>query len=114
LFNRARVPARAEPQGRTAMPEESYFCPHCNSRIKKSAQAYIMGESMTTKGAHFIALGGMPDSRRCPSCGHDIDYKKMIMGEYDARSGKSSRGGAVRFVVLAGVVALVVYFIWFR
>jgi rubredoxin len=96
------------------MPEESFFCPHCRSRVKKSAQAYIMGESMTTKGAHFIAFGQMPDTMRCPSCGHDIDYKKMIMGEYDARVGGSSRGGAIRFIVLAGLAALVVYFIWFR
>jgi hypothetical protein len=96
------------------MPEESFFCPHCNNRVKKSAQAYIMGESMTTKGAHFIALGGIPDTMRCPSCGHDIDYKKMIMGEYDARPGGSGSGGALRFVILAGLAALVAYFIWFR
>jgi hypothetical protein len=96
------------------MPEESFFCPHCNSRIKKSAQAYIMGESMTTKGAHFIALGGRPETLRCPSCGDEIDAQKMMLGEYDARSGSSNSGGAVGFIVLAGVVALVVYFIWFR
>jgi len=96
------------------MPEESFFCPHCNTRIKKSPQAYIMGESMTTKGAHFIALGRPPDTAPCPSCGGAIDSQKMMMGEYDARSGGSSSVGAVRFVVIAGVVALVVYFIWFR
>jgi hypothetical protein len=97
------------------MPEESFFCPHCNTRIKKSAQAYIMGESMTTKGAHFISLGRPPDTAPCPSCGGAIDSQKMMMGEYDARPGRSSNsGGAVRFIVLAGLVALVVYFIWFR
>jgi hypothetical protein len=97
------------------MPEESFFCPHCNSRIKKRPQAYLMGESMTTKDAHFIALGGIPDTAPCPSCGGEIDSQKMMLGEYDARSGSNSNsGGAVGFIVLAGVVALVVYFIWFR
>jgi hypothetical protein len=36
------------------------------------------------------------------------------MGEYDTRPGGSGSGGAVRFIVLAGLAALVVYFIWFR
>jgi hypothetical protein len=59
------------------MPAETYFCPHCKRQIKKSAQAYIMGESLTTKGAHFVALGGIRDIVPCPSCGGEIDNMTM-------------------------------------
>ncbi len=96
------------------MPAETYFCPHCKRQIKKSAQAYVMGESLTTKGAHFVALGGVRDIVPCPSCGGEIDNMKMMLGEYDARPGGSGGGGRVAFFVIAGLIAIAVYFIWFR
>jgi hypothetical protein len=94
------------------MPEETYYCPHCKKRIKKSMQAYLMGESMTS-GGHFAALGGTPEIVECPNCGGDIDNNKMMLGEYDARSG-SAGGRAFGFIIVAGLIVLAVYFIWFR
>jgi hypothetical protein len=99
------------------MPAETFYCPNCKRQLTKSAQAYVLGESMTTPGAHFIALGSMPDTIKCPGCGGAIDNRKMLMGEYDTRSGKagdSNSGGVVGFLVLAGLIAIAVYFIWFR
>jgi len=96
------------------MPAETFYCPHCKRQLTKSAQAYVMGESMTTPGAHFISLGRMPANMKCPGCGGEIDSKKMMLGEYDRQVGKSDSGGVVGFVVLAGLIAIAVYFVWFR
>ena len=97
------------------MPAETYFCPHCKRRIKKSAQAYLMGESMTIEGAQFVALGGVRDIVPCPSCGGEIDNMKMMRGEYDARPGGSGGGGGrIGYFVIAALIAIAVYFIWFR
>jgi len=95
------------------MPAEAFYCPHCKNRIKKSAQAYVMGESMAS-GGYFVALGGVPDTVRCPSCGGGIYNKKMMMGEYDARSGGAGGSRAFAYIIVAGLIALAVYFIWLR
>ena len=98
------------------MVAETFYCPHCKRQLTKTAQAYVMGEMMTNKDAHFVALGSMPEKSRCPGCGNEFDNRKMLVGEYDAPpgGGGSNSGGAVGFIVLAGIVAVVVYFIWFR
>jgi len=40
--------------------------------------------------------------------------KKMMLGEYDTPSGGAGSGRAFGFIVVAGLIALAVYFIWFR
>jgi hypothetical protein len=107
-------PGGAEQQGRATMVAQTFYCPHCQRQLTKSAQAYVMGESMTTKGSHFVALGGPPKNTNCPGCGGEIDSMKMIMGEYDGKAHDPNTGGVVGFVVLAGLIAIAVYFIWFR
>jgi len=97
------------------MPEESFYCPHCNRHAKKSTQAYLIGESMAVGGT-FVVMGGMPETLRCPGCGGDIDMKKMLQGEYDARSGRAGGDASKTFglIIVAGLIALAAYFIWFR
>ena len=95
------------------MPAETFYCPHCKNQIKKSAQAYVMGESMAS-GGYFVALGGVPDTVRCPNCGGGIDNKKMMLGEYDVRPRGAGGGRAFGFTIAVGLIALACYFIWFR
>ena len=40
--------------------------------------------------------------------------KKMMLGEYDTPLAVLAAGGRFGFIVVAGLIALVVYFIWFR
>jgi hypothetical protein len=67
------------------MPEQTFYCSSCRRQLTKSAQAYVMGESMTTKDTHFVYLGNLPETIPCPGCGAAIDNKKMMLGEYDRR-----------------------------
>jgi len=59
------------------MLEKSYFCPHCDGFIKKTAQQYIAGQS---RGS--VMFG--PDTMACPRCSRPIDLRKVINGDYDA------------------------------
>ena len=91
------------------MPSETFYCPQCSRKLTKSAQAYILGETMTSKDSSFVVLGGMAGTVTCPACGRTIDAKRMIAGEYDhiSRSGNgyiSVVGFAAGFVLV--VVAL--------
>ena len=96
------------------MPEQTFYCPHCKSHLTKSAQAYVMGESMTTEGAVFVHLGSLPETIQCPQCGGAIDNKKMMLGEYDHRAGQAGGSRVLPFILLAAVVAFGVYMIWLR
>jgi rubredoxin len=70
------------------MPSEYFYCPQCRRQLKKSAQAYVLGE-MFSGGGSGIMMGDMPPNVTCPGCGAAIDAEKMIRGEYDgAGAGK--------------------------
>ena len=64
------------------MPSETFYCPHCNRQLTKSAQAYVLGEAIANK-THFIAFGEKPTVVTCPGCGGRIDAMKMVEGAYD-------------------------------
>ena len=97
------------------MPEQTYYCPSCRRRVTKSAHAYVMGESMTTKGAVFVQLGNLPETIPCPGCGAAIDNKKMMLGEYDhLPPGAAAGGGSKGVIIIAILILLAVAFFWFR
>ena len=96
------------------MPEQTFYCPSCRRRVTKSAQAYVMGESMTTKGAVFVQLGNLPETIPCPGCGAAIDNKKMMLGEYDRPPSGAGGGGSKGVIIVAILVLLAVAFFWFR
>jgi hypothetical protein len=89
------------------MPSETFYCPRCKRQLTKSAQAYVLGEMMSTKDARFIQLGGLSDTVTCPGCGASIDARKMIAGEYDSIDGGASG-------CLGVIVAAVAFFIIIR
>jgi uncharacterized protein YlaI len=64
------------------MPLETFYCPHCNRQLTKSAQAYVLGEMLKSKSG-FIGFGELPPTITCPGCHGRIDSMKMIKGEYD-------------------------------
>jgi predicted RNA-binding Zn-ribbon protein involved in translation (DUF1610 family) len=91
------------------MPSETFYCPNCGHQLTKSAQAYVLGEMMSTKDARFLGLGEMADSVTCPNCGASIDAKKMVLGEYDTMSGRTS-GWLGATTGIAAFAAIVFYF----
>ena len=97
------------------MPEQTFYCPSCRRRVTKSAHAYVMGESMTTKGAVFVQLGNLPETIPCPGCGAAIDNKRMMLGEYDQPPpGGTAGGGSKGVIIVAILILLAVAFFWFR
>ena len=96
------------------MPEQTFYCPSCRRRVTKSAHAYVLGESMTTKGAVFVQLGNLPETIPCPGCGAAIDYKKMMLGEYDQPPPGGAAGGSKGVIIVAILILLAVAFFWFR
>lgn len=60
------------------MKSEYFFCPHCRTKLQKSAAAFVMGEAKNA-----IVMGGMASSVTCPACGGAIDSQAMIAGKYD-------------------------------
>ena len=96
------------------MPEQTFYCPSCRRRVTKSAHAYVLGESMTTKGAVFVQLGNLPETIPCPGCGAAIDYKKMMLGEYDRPPSGAGGGGSKGVIIVAILILLAVAFFWFR
>jgi len=80
----------AELQG-ADMPEESFYCPHCNRHTKKSTQAYLIGESMAVGGT-FVVMGGMPETLRCPGLRgrhrHEEDVTRVSMTPESGRAGR--------------------------
>ncbi len=64
------------------MKSEYFFCPHCRSKLQKSAAAFVMGEVK-----YGIALGERTPTVTCPACGKAIDSKAMIEGKYDNTGG---------------------------
>lgn len=83
------------------MPSETFYCPRCRRQLTKSAQAYVMGEMMTSKNSRGIMMGDMSAPISCPGCGAAIDAQKMILGEYDG-TGNSKFG----FVVFAALIVI--------
>ncbi len=81
------------------MPAEHFYCPHCHSRIAKTAQAYVMGEMMANQNSRFIGLGGMAETITCPICRGAIDAGKMLRGEFDVK-----RGGGWGWPLFAAIV----------
>lgn len=75
---------------------ETFHCPHCRIRLKKSPGASMLGEMQSG-----IVFGSMPPSVTCPSCGGAIDTQKMIAGEYDPQN--SLIGLVIAIVSLGGV-----------
>jgi hypothetical protein len=96
------------------MPEQTFYCPSCRRRVTKSAHAYVMGESMTTKGAVFVNLGNLPETIPCPGCGAAIDNKRMMLGEYDRPPPGGAAGGSKGVIIVAILILLAVAFFWFR
>lgn len=86
------------------MPSETFYCPKCRRQLTKSAQAYVMGEVMSSKKASFVQLGGMAETVTCPGCGAAIDARKMIAGEYDGSAGGCL--GIILGIVVFGVLVL--------
>ncbi|MGB8364016.1 MAG: hypothetical protein ACLQUZ_16155 [Rhizomicrobium sp.] len=41
------------------MPSETFHCPKCGRELKKSAQAYVLGELAHDKEASFVMMGEM-------------------------------------------------------
>ena len=92
------------------MPSETFFCPHCNTQLTKSAQAYVLGELMNDKNASFICMGGPPaGSVTCPGCGRSIDTAGMIGGQYDRGE---PIGWLASFGFLAFIWALIALGVW--
>lgn len=87
------------------MPSETFHCPHCGRELKKSAQAYVLGEILSDKNASFIGLGEPAKAVTCPGCGKAIDAQRMMRGDYD--SGFTNAGCWTGFVSgAAGGIAL--------
>jgi len=82
------------------MPSETFYCPSCRRQLTKSAQAYVMGEMMSSKNSRGIFMGDMSAPISCPGCGAAINAQKMIMGEYDKTGGSAS--GFLGFLFFAG------------
>jgi len=90
------------------MPAENFHCPKCNWELKKSAQAYVLGEILQDKDAAFIGLGEVAKTVTCPGCGQAIDAQRMMRGDYD--TGFTTAGGWIGFIAgLAGAVAICLY-----
>lgn len=89
------------------MPSETFYCPQCGRQLTKSAQAYLLGEAMSTKDSSFVMPGGMADTVTCPACGKAIDAKRMITGEYDRfASDKTGCFAIVGFVVAFALIVV--------
>lgn len=69
------------------MPSETFYCPHCQNQLTKTAQQYVLGLN-----TYSIGLGQLPKYTVCPACGSEIDLPKMIKGEYDNKAGSKSGG----------------------
>lgn len=85
------------------MPSETFYCPHCNRQLTKSAQAYVLGEIVKSK-APFLGLGEMAQYVTCPGCGGRIDSMKMVKGEYDY----NSADGWTTLMVLVVIAAVII------
>jgi hypothetical protein len=85
------------------MKSETFFCPHCRSQLKKSAQAWVLGEVQDTPGATYVGIGERAQTVTCPACGGAIDSAAMIAGKYDGGGGAGAEGAAG---CLVGVVAI--------
>lgn len=83
------------------MKSETFFCPHCRSKLTKSAAAFVMGEVK-----YGIGLGGMAPTVTCPACGKPIDSKAMIDGKYDGAGGGSEAVGCLLWI--AGTAYLMI------
>ncbi len=92
------------------MPSETFHCPHCGRELKKSAQAYVLGEIMRNKDARLIGMGAPAETVTCPGCGAVIDAQKMMRGDYD--SGATNAGCITGLVVFAAGIAVLFYFGW--
>ena len=89
------------------MPSETFYCPHCQRKLTKSAQTFIEGEIIENNG-YSITIGSSERSENviCPGCGGSIDYMKMIKGAYDY--GKPISG---KKLWLYSIVAIAVFVI---
>lgn len=74
------------------MASETFRCPHCRCELRKSAQAFVIGEIVNDKQASFMATGGMPETVPCPRCRGPIDVARMMRGDYD---GQGTLGGLI-------------------
>ena len=88
------------------MPAENFHCPKCNWELKKSAQAYVLGESEQQKDAAFIGLGEIAKTVTCPGCGQAIDAQRMMLR---LRHGLYYHRRLDRIDRLAGAVAICFY-----
>lgn len=86
------------------MPAETFYCPHCNRQLTKSAQAYVLGEIIKSK-APFMGLGGMAPYVSCPGCFGKIDSMKMVKGDYDF----NTEEGWTVLSILITIAAIVVF-----
>ncbi len=86
------------------MPAETFYCPHCNRQLTKSAQAYVLGEIIKSKSP-FMGLGGMAPYVSCPGCFGKIDSMKMVKGDYDF----NTEEGWTVLSILITIAAIVVF-----
>jgi hypothetical protein len=81
------------------LPSEYFYCPHCRSRVAKTAQAFVLGEMLADKGSRSIGPGSVPEHIVCPICRGSVESVKMLRGEFDRK-----RGGGWGWPLAAAIV----------
>ncbi len=91
--------------------KKTFYCPHCQAQLTKSAQAYVLGEMLSNKQASFVAFGDAENLPPvvCPACGRAIDSNAMVAGRYDER-----RGSDRSLTLVAWIVVLVILMAGFK
>lgn len=83
------------------MKSEYFHCPHCQSKLEKSAAAFVLGEAKNA-----VVMGSMAPFVTCPACGNPIDSQSMIEGKYDPP--KTTWGDALLGLLWIGAIIYLV------
>jgi hypothetical protein len=83
------------------MKSSTFYCPHCQANLTKSAAAQVLGEADS-----YFAFGAPVVT--CPACGGAIDAKAMIEGKLDKRPGAKTwvKIGTFAVFLLAMIVCM--------
>ena len=89
------------------MKSETFFCPHCQVKLTKSAQAWVLGEMTANPQSRCIGFGEPVETVPCPKCGLGINTDMMIQGNYDRpKLRRCDMVSFLGFAWLAGIIGL--------